>query len=99
MPDLTAEIRVNPREGEGSSEVDRIEFFKEDGIAAPRLIGVGTMVEGSDPAQYQLSYAADEHGAPGTVVTYFANCVARSVQDPTKVVPAYSRPVRVRRGS
>ena len=97
--ELTAEIRINPREGNGSSEVDRVEFFKEDGSGVPRLVGVGTLVEGSDPAQYQVSYAADDHGTPGTVMTYFANCVARSVEDPTKVVPAYSRPVRVRRGS
>ena len=94
-----AEIRVNPREGDGSSVVDRVEFYKEDGIAAPRLVGVGTLVDGSDPAQYQLSYAANDHGTPGMVLTYFANCVARSLQDSTKVVPAYSRPVRVRRGS
>jgi hypothetical protein len=97
--DLTAEIRVNPREGEGSSVADRVEFFKEDGLGAPRMVGVGTLVDGSDPAQYRLSYGADDHGTPGTVMTYFANCVARSVQDATKAVPAYSRPVRVRRGS
>jgi hypothetical protein len=39
--------------------VDRVEFFLEDGIAAPRLIGVGTLVEGSDPARYRFSYSVD----------------------------------------
>ena len=97
--DLTAEIRVDPREGEGSSEVDRVEFYKENGIAKPVLIGTGTLVEGSNPAQYQFSYGAASHGTPGTVMTYFANCVARSLQDPTAQVPSYSRPVRVRRAS
>ena len=97
--DLTAEIRVDPREGEGSSEVDRIEFYKENGIAKPVLIGTGTLVEGSSPAQYQFSYGAASHGTPGTVMTYFANCVARSLQNPTAQVPSYSRPVRVRRAS
>jgi beta-lactamase family protein len=96
--DLTAEIRVNPREGDGSSVADRVEFYKEDGVSAPRLIGVGTLVEGTD-TQYRLSYAADAHGTAGTVRTYFANCVGHSVGDATKQVPSYSRPVRVRRAS
>jgi len=97
--ELAAEIRVNPREGDGSSVADRVEFYKEDGLSAPKLVGVGTLVEGSDPVQYRLSYGTDNHGAPGTVMTYFANCVARSLVDSTKMVPAYSRPVRVRRAS
>ena len=65
--------------------------------APPEYIGDGTLVAGTSPAQYQLSYAADSHGAVNDVMTYFANCVARSVQDRTKKVPSYSRPVRVRR--
>jgi len=97
--ELAAEIRVNPREGDGSSVADRVEFYKEDGPSAPKLVDVGTLVEGSDPVQYRLSYGTDNHGAPGTVMTYFANCVARSLVDSTKMVPAYSRPVRVRRAS
>lgn len=48
-------------------------------------------------AHYQLSYSADGHGLTGDVMTYFANCVAKSVQDSTKKVPSYSRPVPVRR--
>jgi CubicO group peptidase (beta-lactamase class C family) len=95
--DLVAEIRVNPREGAGSSVVDKVEFYKETGAASPVLIGQGTLVPGTNPAQYQLSYSAASHGAPGDVETYFANCVARSTQDPTKKVPSYSEPVRVRR--
>ena len=55
------------------------------------------LVAGTSPAQYQLSYSADGHGAPGDVKTYFARCVARSAQDGTKEVPSYSRPVRVSR--
>ena len=95
--DLAAEVTVSPREGAGSSEVDRVEFYKESDGTGPVLIGSGTLVAGTSPAQYQLSYAADAHGLTGEVRTYFANCVARSTQDPTKKVPSYSRPVRVRR--
>jgi CubicO group peptidase (beta-lactamase class C family) len=95
--DLTAEIRVNPREGAGSSEADKVEFYKETGNAPPQYIGDGTLVAGTSPAQYRLSYNADDHGLADDVRTYFANCVAKSVQDPTKKVPSYSRPVRVRR--
>ena len=95
--DLTAEITINPREGAGSSVVDKVEFYKETGNAAPQYIGDGTLVDGTSPAQYQLSYNADDHGLADDVRTYFASCVARSVSDPTKKVPSYSRPVRVRR--
>ena len=42
-------------------------------------------------------YNADDHGLADDVRTYFANCVARSAVDPTKKVPSYSRPVRIRR--
>jgi CubicO group peptidase (beta-lactamase class C family) len=95
--DLTAEITVNPREGEGSSVVDRVEFYKESEGIAPQHIGDGTLVAGTSPAQYQLSYSVDSHGASGEIKTYFANCVAKSAQDGTREVPSYSRPVRVRR--
>jgi hypothetical protein len=95
--DLTAEITVNPREGAGSSVPDKVEFYKETGNVAPTYIGDGTLVEGTDPAQYQLSYNADDHGLADEVRTYFANCVAKSAVDPTKKVPSYSRPVRIRR--
>jgi CubicO group peptidase (beta-lactamase class C family) len=95
--ELTAEIRVNPREGEGSSVVDRVEFYKEGDETGPQHIGDGTLVAGTNPAQYQLAYSAESHGIEGEAKTYFANCVARSVQDPSKHVPSYSRPVRVRR--
>ena len=95
--DLTAEITVNPREGAGSSVPDKVEFYKETGNIAPTYIGDGTLVEGTSPAQYQLSYNADDHGLADDVRTYFANCVAKSVLDPTKKVPSYSRPVRIRR--
>jgi len=95
--DLAAEIDVNPREGDGSSVVDRVEFYRESGSASPQYIGTGTLVTGTGPTQYQLSYPVASHGATGEVMTYFANCVARSVQDATKQVPSYSRPVRVRR--
>ena len=95
--DLVAEIAVNPREGEGSSVADKVEFYKESSGAPPAYIGDGMLIEGSSPAQYRLSYSADSHGSAGEVNTYFANCVARSVQDATKKVPSYSRPVRVRR--
>jgi CubicO group peptidase (beta-lactamase class C family) len=97
--DLTAEITVNPREGAGSSVADKVEFYKETGNAAPQYIGDGTLVEGTSPARYQLAYNADDHGLADEVRTYFANCVAKSVQDPTKKVPSYSRPVRIRRVS
>jgi hypothetical protein len=61
-------------------------------------IGDGTLVEGSSPARFQLSYSADSHGAVGDVKTYFANCIAKSTQNGSKKVPSYSRPVRVSRG-
>jgi hypothetical protein len=95
--DLLAEISVNPREGEGSSVAERVEFYKESEGFAPQHIGNGTLVAGSSPAQYQLSYSADGHGAAGEIKTYFASCVAKSAQDGTKEVPSYSRPVRVKR--
>ncbi|MFL5403076.1 MAG: serine hydrolase, partial [Gemmatimonadales bacterium] len=95
--DLAAEIVVDPREGAGSSEVDRVEFYKESGAVAPEYIGDGTLVAGTSPPQYQLSYSADSHGTADEIKTYFANCVARSTLDATKKVPSYSRPVRVRR--
>lgn len=95
--DLTAEITVNPREGAGSSVPDKIEFYKESGTAAPEYIGDGTLVAGTSPAQYQLPYSTESHGAAGEVRTYFANCIAKSTVDGTKKVPSYSRPVRVRR--
>jgi CubicO group peptidase (beta-lactamase class C family) len=94
---LAAEIAVNPREGAGSSVVDRVEFYKEVNGAPPEYIGNGTLLPGTSPQQYELAYGADSHGAAGEVVTYFANCVARSVQDNTKKVPSYSQPVRVKR--
>jgi CubicO group peptidase (beta-lactamase class C family) len=95
--DLVAEIQVNPREGAGSSLIDKVKFYKETGDTAPQYIGDGTLVAGTAPAQYRLSYSADSHGAAGEVKTYFANCIAKSAQDATKKVPSYSRPVRVRR--
>jgi hypothetical protein len=95
--DLTAEIQVDPREGEGSSVVARVEFYKEGEGSGPQHIGDGTLVAGTSPATYQLSYSAGSHGVTGDVKTYFANCVAKSVQDDTKEVPSYSRPVRVQR--
>ncbi len=95
--DLAAEILVNPREGEGSSVVGRVEFYKEGDGEGPQHIGDGTLVAGTNPPQYLLSYSADSHGVPGEAKTYFANCVAKSAQDGSKEVPSYSRPVRVRR--
>jgi len=95
--DLTADITVNPREGEGSSMVDRVEFYKESEGVEPQHVGNGTLVAGTSPAQYRLSYSADGHGASGETKTYFANCVAESAQDGTGEVPSYSRPVRLRR--
>ncbi len=67
--DLTAEITVNPREGEGSSVADHVEFYKESEGFAPQHVGNGTLVEGSNPARYQLSLSADSHGAAGEVKT------------------------------
>ncbi|HET7425040.1 MAG TPA: serine hydrolase domain-containing protein [Gemmatimonadales bacterium] len=96
--ELIAEIRANPREGGGSSVVDRVEFYKEDGSSQPKLVGTGTQVAG-DPTRYRLSLAGSSHGAVGSVMTYFASCVAKSTQDGSKKVPSYSRPVRVRRAS
>jgi hypothetical protein len=72
-----------------------VEFYQEG--AGTRLIGEGTLLPGSSPAQYQISLAADSHGPAGEVRTYFAGCVGQSAQDPTKEVPSFSRPVRVRR--
>ena len=95
--ELIAEIRVNPREGGGASVVDRVEFYKEDGVTQPKLVGTGTLMTGTDPARYRLSLTESSHGAPGAVMTYFASCVAKSTQDGSKKVPSYSRPVRVRR--
>ncbi len=94
---LTAEIQINPREGAGSSVADKVEFYKEGAGTAPQYIGTGTLVAGTDPAEYRLAYRADSHGQVNEVRTYFANCVASSVQDTSKKVPSYSRPVRVRR--
>jgi hypothetical protein len=95
--DLRAEILISPREGAGSSVVDKVQFYKEDGVTLPQLIGNGTRLPGTTPPQYQLAYPAESHGAVGETMTYFANCVARSKVDGTKKVPSYSRPVRVRR--
>jgi len=95
--DMVAEITVNPREGAGSSEVDRVEFYKESNGGPPEYIGDGTLEAGTSPARYRLAYAAERHGAAGDVRTYFANCIARSTEDGTKKVPSYSRPVRIRR--
>jgi len=95
--DLVAEIKVNPREGAGSSKVDRVQFYKETGTAPPELIGTGTLVPGSSPTQYQLSYSAESHGAAGDTETYFASCIAKSTQNGAKKVPSYSEPVRVMR--
>jgi hypothetical protein len=95
--DLTAEITVNPREGEASSVVDRVEFYKEGGGVAPEHIGNGTLVPATSPPQYQLSYSAGAHGLVGEAQTYFASCIAGSAQDSTRQVPSFSRPVRVRR--
>jgi hypothetical protein len=95
--ELVAEISVDPREGEGSSLVSRVEFYKESEGVAPQYIGNGTLLDGTSPARYQLSYSAESHGAPGEARTYFANCVAGSAQDGTKEVPSYSRPVRISR--
>jgi CubicO group peptidase (beta-lactamase class C family) len=95
--DLVAQITVNPREGAGSSAVARVDFYKETGSATPVFIGSGTKVPGSDPAEYQLSYSAESHGTVGDVQTYFASCIAKSTQDPTKKVPSYSAPLRVKR--
>jgi hypothetical protein len=95
--DLVAEITINPREGEGSSMVERVEFYSESEATAPQHIGNGTLVVGTSPPQYQLSYNAESHGTSGELKTYFANCVAKSGQDGTREVPSYSRPVRVRR--
>ena len=95
--DLTAEIIVDPREGAGSSVVDRVEFYKEGDATGVQHIGDGTLVAASNPSLYRLAYSAESHGLEGEAKTYFANCVARSAQDPTKTVSSYSRPVRVRR--
>jgi len=95
--DLDAEIRVNPREGAGSSVVDRVEFYKESDGGLVEYVGKGALLNGTSPPQYRLSYAAASHGALGEVKTYFANCIAKSTVDPTRKVPSYSRPVRVRR--
>jgi hypothetical protein len=95
--ELTAEITVDPREGSGSSVADRVEFYKEGDATGPTHVGDGTLVAGSNPSQYRFSYSAESHGVPGEAKTYFANCVARSAQDPTKQVSSFSRPVRVRR--
>ena len=96
--DLAAEIQVNPREGSGSSVVDRVEFYKEtDAVASPVWIGRGTLIPGTTPRQYRFSYGAESHGVVDETRTYYANCVARSTVDGTKKVPSHSRPVRVRR--
>jgi hypothetical protein len=95
--DLVAEIKVNPREGAGSSMADKVEFYKEIDGTAPQHIGNGTLVAGTSPLQYKLSYRANSHGTVNQVRTYFANCVARSAQANTKKVPSYSRPVRIKR--
>jgi CubicO group peptidase (beta-lactamase class C family) len=97
--DLIAEIAVNPREGAGSSVIDRVEFYQEAEGVIPRLIGKGTLIPGTSPAQYRLAYPAASHGAPGESRTYFASCVGRSTVDPTRKVPSYSQPVRVLRAS
>lgn len=95
--ELEAEITVDPREGAGSSVADKVEFYKESGGGVTDYIGDGTLVPGTNPGRYRLAYDAEAHGAVGEVKTYFANCVARSVQDGSKQVPSFSRPVRVGR--
>jgi hypothetical protein len=77
--------------------VDKVEFYKESDGGLTELIGTGALIEGTSPAQYELSYSADAHGAAGEVRTYFANCVAKSTVDGSRKVPSYSPPVRVRR--
>jgi CubicO group peptidase (beta-lactamase class C family) len=95
--ELTASIEINPREGAGSSVVSSVEFYKESGGTLPEYIGRGTLVGGTSPPEYTLSYSAGAHGSRGEIKTYFANCVAKSVVDPTRKVPSYSRPVRILR--
>jgi hypothetical protein len=95
--DLVAEITVNPREGAGTSVVDRIDFYKETGATAPVLIGKGIKISGTNPAQYKISYSADSHGAVGEIQTYFATCYAKSTIDTTKKVPSNSQPIRIER--
>jgi hypothetical protein len=97
--ELTAEIKVNPREGAGSSAVDRVDFYKEVEGALPQLIGRGTRISGTTTALFKLSYSAESHGPAGAARAYFANCVARSTQNTTKKVPSYSEPVLVRRAA
>jgi CubicO group peptidase (beta-lactamase class C family) len=94
---LAAEITVNPREGAGSSVADKVMFYKETEGAAPEYVGDGTLIAGTSPAQYELSYSAASHGTADDVRTYFANCVAKSSLDGNKKVPSYSRPVRIKR--
>ncbi len=96
--DLAASIQINPREGAGSSVISKVEFYKESGGGTvPEYIGDGTPVAGTSPPEYALSYDVEAHGAGDEVRTYFANCIAKSVVDPTWKVPSYSRPVRVKR--
>jgi hypothetical protein len=77
--------------------VDRVEFYKESDGGLVQYVGKGSLLNGTSPPQYRLSYDAASHGALGEVKTYFANCIAKSTVDPTRKVPSYSRPVRVRR--
>jgi CubicO group peptidase (beta-lactamase class C family) len=93
--DLEAEITVNPREGAGSSVPDKVEFYRESDGGVTQYIGDGTLVADASTARYALAYSVPADGEVGDVRTYFANCVARSVQNSTKKVPSYSRPVRV----
>jgi len=95
--ELEAEITVNPREGGGSSVADKVQFYKESDGGVTEYIGDGTLVAGTSPARYRLSYSAASHGPVGAVRTYFADCIARSTKQSTKKVPSYSEPVRVSR--
>lgn len=94
---LEAEMTVDPREGAGSSVEDKVEFYKESDGGLTEYVGDGSLISGSSPARYRFDLPADSHGPVGDVRTYFANCVAKSVEDGTRKVPSYSRPVRVSR--
>jgi CubicO group peptidase (beta-lactamase class C family) len=95
--ELEAEITINPREGAGSSVADKVGFYKEGDGGVTEYIGDGSLVAGTSPARYRLSYNADSHGPVGEVRTYFASCIAQSSRNSARKVPSYSEPVRVSR--
>ena len=68
---LTAEIRVNPREGAGSSVVDKVEFYKESDGGLVEYIGDGTLLPGGQWTEGSVDVIGTGSSASGGQDQYF----------------------------